>query len=234
MSGVVQIEMFLDVSCPWCHGALGTNRRLLDELGADPELPPLELQWRFLRLHDDLPSTGLPLDVYFDRFAGDDGGDLAEHRAGMRSGVDAYVASVGARVDWERYTHVRPPLLAHRLLALVRDDGRDDLPDPWSLARVLFSATFVGGVDLTDHAAVRRAVEQGGLQLPERVWSALDGPGGHLAETLADRERALQVGLDGVPRMRVGDEIVPTWIDPDEVRGRLRAAIGAVSSAAAP
>ena len=41
MRAPVRVEMFLDVSCPWCHGALETNRRLLDELAADPQVPPI-------------------------------------------------------------------------------------------------------------------------------------------------------------------------------------------------
>ena len=36
------VEVFLDVSCPWCHGGQITARRILDEVAADPSLP---LRW---------------------------------------------------------------------------------------------------------------------------------------------------------------------------------------------
>ena len=38
--------------------------------------------------------------------------------------------------------------------------------------------------------------------------------------------------LDGVPRMYVNGHVVPTWIDPAEVRRRLRAAIAEVTPSA--
>ena len=41
----------------------------------------------------------------------------------------------------------------------------------------------------------------------------------------ADHARALAIGLDGVPRMYVGERIVPTWIAMPEVRTRLRDAV---------
>jgi predicted DsbA family dithiol-disulfide isomerase len=220
----INLEMFLDVSCPWCHGALETNRRLLDELAADPDVPPLRVIWRFMRLHPMPREGGLPIEEYY-RSWGDDS-DAAVERA--RSEVREYVRSVGVRVDEARYTYLHDPLTSHRLLAAVRDDGGDDLPSLWGLARAIFTANFVHGVDITDLAALRGAVERSGLRLPVRIWEAVED-GGHMDAPLADHARALEIGLDGVPRMHVGGQIVPTWIDPDEVRSRLRAAIAAAT-----
>lgn len=217
------VEMFLDVSCPWCHGGLGTNRRVLDELAADPAVPALDVQWRFMRLHPMPRDGGLPVDEYFGSWGGDD----AVARA--RSEVSEYARSVGVRVDFDRYTYLHDPFTAHRLLALVRDDGGDDLPDLWSLARVVWSANFVGGVDVSDAATLRDAIEAGGLELPERVWTLLDDADGHRAATLADHARALDVGLDRVPRIVVDGRIVPTWVDPAQVRRELRAAISSAA-----
>jgi hypothetical protein len=87
-------------------------------------------------------------------------------------------------------------------------------------------------VDVSDLAALRGAVERAGLAVPSRVWKELANEG-HLAETLADHARALEVELDGVPRMVVGGTIVPTWIEPNEVRARLRTAIDAAAAAEA-
>jgi predicted DsbA family dithiol-disulfide isomerase len=229
----VTVEMFLDVSCPWCHGALETNRRLLDELAADAEVPPIALQWRFMRLHPMPREGGLPVDDYYASWSDGD----PEKIAAAHQDVQDYVQGVGVRVDPARYTYLHDPLTAHRLLAAVRDDGGDDLPSLWSLARAVFSANFVHGVDVSDLAALRGAVERAGLAVPRRVWEELSNDG-HMAETLADHDRALQVHLDGVPRMVIaGGAIVPTWVDQDEVRATLRAAIvdaAPTSSAAAP
>ena len=67
-SSPVEIEMFVDVSCPWCHGALETNRRLLDELTADPAVPTIAPRWRFMRLHP-MPGDGSPTTLA-DMYAG--------------------------------------------------------------------------------------------------------------------------------------------------------------------
>jgi predicted DsbA family dithiol-disulfide isomerase len=225
MADAVTVEMFLDVSCPWCHGALETNRRLLDELAADPAVPAIDLQWRFMRLHPMPREGGLPVEDYYASWS--DGDPVAIAKA--HESVQEYVTSVGVRVDQSRYTYLHDPLTAHRLLAAVRDDGGDDLPGLWSLARAVFSANFVHGVDVSDLAALRGAVERAGLAVPSRIWQELADEG-HLAQTLADHDRALEVELDGVPRMYVNGTIVPTWIDPDEVRTRLRAAISPASS----
>lgn len=212
MADPVRVEMFLDVSCPWCHGAVETNRRLLDELGADPLVPPLELCWRFMRLHP-IPREGRPVPP----------------EAEAQDEVSRYASSVGVRVEWSRYTWIHDPLTAHRLLAAVRDDGGDDLPGLWSLARVVFTANFVHGVDISDLAALRGAVERGGLAVAPRIWKEL-ADDGHMAAVLADHRRALEVELDGVPRMYVNGRIVPTWIDPHDVRRQLREAVAAVAA----
>jgi predicted DsbA family dithiol-disulfide isomerase len=218
----VEIEMFMDVSCPWCHGAIETSRRLLDELAADPNVPSLRLTWRFMRLHPMPRDGGMALRDLYATFMPDD----AAIDAAMQETRD-YVRSVGVRIDFARYSFVHDPLTAHRLMAAARDDDGDDVPSLWSLARAVWNANFVHGIDITDHAALRGAVERGGLFVPVRIWELIATDDGHLAETLADHERALEVGLDGVPRMVIGGRIVPTWIDPDEVRRTVREAIAA-------
>jgi predicted DsbA family dithiol-disulfide isomerase len=224
----VEIEMFVDISCPWCHGALETSRRILDELAADPGVPSVRLQWRFMRLHPMPKPGGLPLDEYFGAWAKDDAA-LEQARQEVRD----YGRSVGVRVDFARYTYLHDPLAAHRLLAAVRDDAGLELPSLWSLARIVFNANFVKGIDIADHAALRGAVERAGLVLPQRIWELVADEDGHRAETLADHARALEVELDGVPRMLVGGMIVPTWVDPLQVRTTLRSAIDAAASATA-
>ncbi len=220
-NSVVEVEQFVDVSCPWCHGSLETSRRLLDEVAADPDLPHVRLAWRFMRLHPMPREGGLPVD---DVYATWGDGDRELVVAAAREQVRSFVRGVGAWVDFTRYTWMHDPQTAHRLLAIVRDDDGDDLPSLWMLARAVFAANFVRGVDIADHAALRGGIERAGLVLPLRIWERLtddDEPD----PVAVDHARALEVELDGVPRMRVNGEIIPTWIDADEVRRRLRDAL---------
>ncbi|MCW2924883.1 MAG: oxidoreductase [Thermoleophilia bacterium] len=227
MATPVVVEMFLDVSCPWCHGGLETSRRVLDELAADPAVPPLALVWRFMRLHPMPREGGLPVAEYYASFSGGDPAGVEAARADVRQ----FARSVGVRVDESRYDFLHDPFTAHRLLAAVRDDGGDDQPSLWSLARAVFSANFVHGLDIADVAVLRGAVERSGLEVPRRTWELLADDDGHRAETLRDHDRALEAELDGVPRMLIGGRIVPTWVDPADVRRTLREAIAAAADA---
>ena len=69
---VTDVEVFLDVSCPWCHGGLATIRRLLDEVAADPSLPGVRLRWRFIRLHDMNPPEGMPASAQWAKYGMDE------------------------------------------------------------------------------------------------------------------------------------------------------------------
>jgi predicted DsbA family dithiol-disulfide isomerase len=218
--GVADVELFVDVSCPWCHGALTTIRRVLDEAAADPGLPAVRLRWRFIRLHDLDPPEGMPVSEIYARYGMDEEQAAAAHRSLLD-----FLASVGVRQDDTRHTYLHNPFLAHRLLAMVRDDGGTDAPDLWSLSRAVWSANFAQGVAVDDAAALRAAVEEAGLQIPERIWTRLADPEDHREATLDDRRRALEIGLDGVPRFHVNGTIVPAWHPIDDVRARLFAAL---------
>lgn len=218
----VDVEIFVDVSCPWCHGGLATIRRVLDEVAADPSLPAARLRWRFIRLHDMNPPEGMPAADQWVRY-----GMNEEQTAAAKAELAAFLRSVGVSMDERRHTYLYNPVLAHRLLAMVRDDGGDDLPDLWSVARAVWSANFVKGVAIDDPYALRAAVVEAGVDVPDRIWTRLADPEDHLAQTLADRERALEVSLDGVPRFFLNGTIVPAWKPIDEVRANLRAALAA-------
>lgn len=206
-SAAVTVELFFDVSCPWCHGAIETTRRLLDELHADPAAArSLDVRWRFMRLHPMPSPEGVAVDP--------------KHR----DMVLDYTDSVGVRVDFDRYVHMYDPATAHRVLNVVRDDDGDDLPSLWSLARAIWSANFVDGIDITNLDALRERIAEAGLLLPDRIWQRAASDASMVALE-ADHARALEIDLDGVPRAYVNATIVPLWIDPDDIRTQLRAAI---------
>lgn len=185
----MRIELWLDVSCPWCRGALPVMKRLLEE-----EAAGAEIVWRPVRLHH-LDPAGRPLPEL--------GAEAVEfnRERGRPLGT----------VKWLHH-----PQLAHRLLALCRE--RADV-DMWALAESLWEANWVKGINIAQAPELAAAV-----QAPPGVWRQLDlGQGQPLVE--ADHRRALEIGLDGVPRFYVNDTIVPAWLEPEVVRERLRAAL---------
>ena len=224
MSAAVGVEIFVDASCPYCHYGLATIRRLFHELAADPEAPALVPSWRFLRLYDLEPPEGLSRAAYQSAR-----GRSAERIAAINEELRASAAAVGVRIDHERYLFVGNPLLAHRLLALTRDEPGDDVPDLWGLAPAVWAATFSRGLDLSELGALRQACEEAGLEVPQRLWDRLADPDDYLSETLADRAYAQSIDLDGVPRLRVGSTIVQAWLPLHEVREAFHHALAQVS-----
>jgi predicted DsbA family dithiol-disulfide isomerase len=220
----VEVEVFVDASCRYCHYGLATIRRLFDELAADPDAPAIVLSWRFLRLYDLSPPQGLPRATYQARK-----GRSAEQIMAANEELRARAAAVGTRIDHDRYLFVSNPLLAHRLLTLARDDEGQDVPDMWSLTAAIWAATFSRGLDVADLATLRAACEDAGLEVPERLWRRLADSNDYLAETLADRAYAQSINLDGVPRLRVGGTIVPAWLPLAEVRNGVRTALEALA-----
>lgn len=215
------VEVFVDASCPYCHYGLSTIRRVLDALSADPDVPAVRSSWRFLRLYDLDPPSGLPRADYQGR-SGKSADEIVAGNAELR----ARAAAEGVRIDDGRYLYLDNPLLAHRLMAMCRDEPGSDVPELWSLARVVWSAKFARGVRIDSLSDLRLAVEEGGLEVPKRIWVRLADADDHLAETLADRAYAQSIGLDGVPRLRIDGTIVPMWHPFVETMARVHAALG--------
>lgn len=224
MAEAVEVEIFVDASCAYCHYGLATIRRLFDEHAADPDSTALVPSWRFLRLYDLSPPEGLPRLTYEARK-----GRSVEQIAASDAKRRESAAAVGTRIDYERYRFVGNPLLAHRLLVLARDDEGQEVPDLWALTAAIWGANFSRGLDIAELATLRIACEDAGLEVPDRLWRRLADPNDYLAETLADRAYAQSVDLDGVPRLRVGGTIVPAWLPLAEVRTGFRTALEALA-----
>ncbi len=184
----VQIELWLDVSCPWCRGALPVMKGLLEEEASDAQLI-----WRPIRLHP-LDPAGRPLSEL--------AADVVEYNQQRARPL--------SQVNWLHH-----PQLAHRLLALCRE--RQDV-DLWALAESLWEANWVKGINIADIQQLSQAISA-----PAEVWQQLQAGGGQQAVE-ADHRRALQIGLDGVPRFYLNHTIVPAWLEIEVVHQRLRAA----------
>ncbi|MFN8123991.1 MAG: DsbA family protein [Thermoleophilia bacterium] len=220
MTEPTMVEVFLDVSCPWCHGGQITARRILDEVAADPSLPRTAYTMRFIRLHDFGDPAGYPRAEMIRRWE-----SPPEEVAAHLVELEEFAASVGVRIDDDAYAYVSDPFHAHRLLAMVRDDPSTDAPDLWSLSRAVWTGRYVHGLRADVHADLRKAVALAGLRVPERIWARMADPDDHRERTLADHARALEVHLDGVPRLVANGRIVPCWRPIDEVRAGIREAL---------
>ena len=201
------IELWLDLSCPWCQGALPVMKQLLLD-----EAPQASVQWRPTRLHP-MPPEGIDYREAMSKYTQE-----AEKLAAMRAELEKFNTDRGRVLDLDKAKRLHHPRLAHALLDLAREDGGVDM---WALAERLWDANWAEGADIARLESLREAV---GSLVPESLWEQL-ARGGGVEFVDADRARAQEIGLDGVPRFYLNGKIVPAWLDVAVVRAKLREAL---------
>jgi predicted DsbA family dithiol-disulfide isomerase len=181
----VQLEVFLDVVCPWCW--IG-HARLAGALAAIEDRGRVAVRYRPFRLDPTAPARGGPrLRPYL------------EAKYGGRQAVDAMIARVRQAAGAEGLDY-RPELDpvrvntldAHRLLWLARQAGAEGA----ALERV-YGAYFTEGLDLGDRAVLARLAGEAGLD-PARARAALEDGEGE-ADVLGEMELGLAMGISAVP-----------------------------------
>lgn len=180
-------EIWVDLSCPWCFGALPVLRKLLTG----------PVSWHFIRLHP-WPSQGAVCSV---------GTEVVE-----------YNRERGCQVPANPSRWLPHPDLPHRLLNLAQKHGLD----MWAVTLAAWQAWWQHDQDLSKPEVLRRNLAP---QVPEALWLELEAGGGQ-SELDADRQRATDIKLDGVPRIFLNGQIIPAWIDPSEVERRYTEALG--------
>src|ERR1017187_6625649 len=100
----IRIELWLDLSCPWCQGALPVMRRLLTQ-----EAPEAEIIWRPVRLHP-LAAEGVIYEDYVRSFT-QDPAKLDE----MRHEVEEFNQARGRELNLDKVRRLYHPQLGHRL-----------------------------------------------------------------------------------------------------------------------
>jgi predicted DsbA family dithiol-disulfide isomerase len=181
----VQLEVFLDVVCPWCW--IG-HARLERALGAMGDGERVQVHLRPFRLDPQAPARDGPrLRPYL------------EAKYGGRPAVDGMLARVreAAAAEGLDYRPELDPvrvntLDAHRLIWLARAAGAE--------ARVLdrlYRAYFTEGLDLGDREVLARLAGEAGLDAA-RARAALEAGEG-ASEVLSEMEIGVAMGVSAVP-----------------------------------
>lgn len=185
MGGVIDLEVWSDIACPWCYVG---KRRLEAALAAFEHRDEVRLTWRSFELDPSAPAARE--------------GSYAEHLARKygrsveeAEGMLAHMTEVAAREGLEfRFDLARmgSTFDAHRLLHLGAAHGRQD-----ALKERLFRAYLTEGELLSDHATLTRLAGEVGVPAGEAADALASGR--FAEEVRADEQLAGQFGLRAVP-----------------------------------
>lgn len=208
----VDVQIWSDVACPWCYVGKRRFEQAVERFRS--EGGDVSVTYRSFELSPETPVD----------FEGDEVDFLARHKGMQRDQVVAMLdqmtvvaADEGLAYDFAALQHTNTDL-AHQLLHLARSHGQQAAMKERLLAAYFVEGRHVGRVgDLADLAA------EVGLDR-EEVVAALES-GAHLDDVRADQQRALELGIRGVPFFVLDDRLgVSGAQDPDVLLGALRQA----------
>lgn len=208
----VDVQIWSDVACPWCYVGKRRFEQAVERFRA--EGGDVAVTYRSFELSPETPVD----------FEGDEVDFLARHKGMQRDQVVAMLdqmttvaADEGLAYDFAALQHTNT-VLAHQLLHLARSHGLQAAMKERLLAAYFVEGRHVGRVgDLADLAA------EVGLDR-DAVVTALES-GTHLDDVRADQQRALELGIRGVPFFVLDDRLgVSGAQDPEVLLGALRQA----------
>ncbi len=183
------IEIFSDLVCPWCF----IGKRRLDRVLASPVGEDVEVHWRAYQLAPRLPVEGVDRAGYYAARFGTDSKKVPT-RIVEEAGLEGIIMNFAA-IDRMPNT-----FLGHRLMAYAETSGGAALQH--ELAEALFQAYFQQGKDVGDRETLLAIGATVGLDAP-LARDYLAGDGG-IAQVQAELDRAMDVGVSGVPCFLLG------------------------------
>jgi predicted DsbA family dithiol-disulfide isomerase len=179
----MQIDIILDVICPWCF--IG-KRRLERALMQRPDVI-VSRSWRAFQLNPEMPSEGFPRERYLSARFGSP--SVAER---SYAAVCAAGRGEGIAFSFDRIRRTPNTLQAHRLIHLAAAQGNAD-----EMVQGLFQGYFLEGLDIGDTATLAAIAARTGIdrRSAERYLAGQAG----INEVLAEERRARRLGIRAVP-----------------------------------
>lgn len=174
----MNIEIFSDVVCPWCHLGRARFRTAAEAFDGDAAVA-----WRPFQLDPEATGGGLTSELMADRFGGPAKvAEMHERMGGLLAAENLPYAPEKAISANTRD--------AHRVIALAGEAGVQD-----AVVDRLFRAYHAEGRDLNDHGTLAGLAAEAGLDGVAERLAAGDGE----SEVAGQVERARAMGVSGVP-----------------------------------
>ena len=198
VSQPVRLEIFSDYTCPWCYIGWARLEKALAHL---PESTTVDVEWRPLEIHPDVPLEGMPVeDLLYSPEV------WTRMQEALRASAEAEGLDVGNRPKVSN---------THRALAAgayVQSEEPSQFPD---FHERLFKGYFAEGYDLGDPRVVDRLAAESGVDV-ERMRTAIDG--GRYESALAETSHdARSMGISGTPTFVFDRRFAVSGAQPSEV-----------------
>ena len=203
VDGIVRIEIWSDVVCPWCY--IG-KRRLEAALAAFPWREQVEVVYRSFELDPTAPEVGHESVA---EMLGRKYGGGVENGRRMMARVEGVAAEMGLVFDYADATHTKT-IDAHRLLHLALEEGVQA-----ELKEALLAAHFTHAQSMGDHDVLAKAAVDVGLD-PGRVSEVLTSDE-YADAVAADIAQARAYGATGVPFFVVDQKFGISGAQPTEL-----------------
>jgi predicted DsbA family dithiol-disulfide isomerase len=206
----VEIEVWVDVVCPWCH--IG-KRRLEHAIADSPQPSEVTVTYRAFELDPHKPAgrgvTVIERLAQRHRAGLDEARAIAERAAiiGRPDGIDM---DIDAQVDANSFD-------AHRLVALGLAQGGPALQG--AVLERLFSAHFTEGKSVDEHESLQRLGAEAGLD--GRRVAAVLASSDYADRVRADEAEAAELGVTAVPFFVANRQVALTGAHSVEVLGKL-------------
>ena len=198
----MRIDIYSDISCPWCYIGLARFERALATFdGADR----LDIRYRPYQLDPMAPMDAEPMFDYLARRFGARGRDMATRVIEIARGE-------GLVMDYERGLSVNT-LNAHRLLILAERENGPAVQR--ELIRRLFRAHFAEGKDVGDLRVLASLAADVGMDTDAaRNYLETDQGTREVREGIAEAQR---LGVTAVPTYVFDDRYVVEGAQPTEL-----------------
>lgn len=188
----MQIEIWIDVVCPWCY--IGDHRleAALEHIGAGDET---RVTYRPFQLDPSAPSEPIPvMEAYAEKFGG------ADKAAQMVGRVTQVGEAEGIEFNFDKAQRANT-LDAHRTIALAADQGLDR-----AMVQRLFRAYFVEGHNINDRETLAVLASEVGLDRD----SVLEALAADAKEDVVHTgiARAHELGVSAVPTFLIDGELM--------------------------
>ncbi len=198
----LQLDVFVDVVCPWCLLGNEQLERVLAELGV-----PVSVAHHPFLLDPTTPPEGTDIPAMLTRKYGPD-----FRRIWTR--LEERAREIGLDLDMTKQRLSYPTERAHTLIrhaARKAPDGRAQR----ALVRDLLKANFLDARNVSDVDVLAEISGPHGFS-PDEVARLVTDPA-ELAETRADAERATASGIHGVPFVIFNRQFAVSGAQPEAV-----------------